>query len=95
MLGGANKNESRNSPRTSMKMKVSLVMSEAGEMLAITRDISDGGIFVLLDAEKVPDIGEEVSVQVQGLPTGMDAPWVKMRVVRIESEGFGLMILDE
>jgi len=68
-------------------------MSEAGEMLAVTRDISDGGIFVFLDAEKVPDVGEEVSVQVQGLPAGMEAPWVKMRVVRIESEGFGLMIL--
>jgi len=94
MLGGPNKSESRNSPRTPIKMKVSLVMSEAGEMLAVTRDISDGGIFVLLDAEKVPDVGEEVSVQVQGLPTGMEAPWVTMRVVRIESEGIGLMIKD-
>jgi len=94
MLGGSKKNESRNSPRTPIKMKVSLVMSEEGEKLAVTRDISDGGIFVLLDAEKVPDVGEEVSVQVQGLPVGMEAPWVKMRVVRIESEGVGLMILD-
>ncbi len=93
MLGGTNKSESRNSPRTPMKMKVSMVMSEVGEVLAFTRDISDSGIFVLLDTDKVPEVGQEVSVQVQGLP-GMDAPWVKMRVVRIESEGVGLMIVN-
>lgn len=93
MLGGPNKSESRNSPRTPMKMKVSMVMSEVGEVLAFTRDISDSGIFVLLDIDKVPEVGQEVSVQVQGLP-GMDAPWVKMRVVRIESDGVGLMIVN-
>jgi PilZ domain len=94
MLGGPKNNEARNSPRTPIKMKVSLVMSEVGEVLAITRDISDGGIFVLLDTEKVPEVGEEVSVQVQGLPDAMDAPWVKMRVVRTEAKGIGLMIVS-
>jgi len=94
MLGGPKNNEARRSPRTPIKMKVSLVMSEVGEVLAITRDISDGGIFVLLDTEKVLEVGEEVSVQVQGLPDGMDAPWVKMRVVRTETEGIGLMIVS-
>ena len=94
MFGGPNKSEARNSPRTPIKMKVNLVMSEAGEMLAVTRDISDSGIFVLLDAEKVPDVGQQVRVQVQGLPNGIEAPWVEMRVVRIESEGIGLMIVD-
>jgi len=94
MLGGSKKNETRDSPRTPIKMKVSLVMSEAGELLAVTRDISEGGIFVLLDVDNVPGVDEEVSVQIQGLPDGMDAPWVKMRVVRIESEGIGLMIVS-
>lgn len=94
MLGGPRKNEARGSPRTPIKMKVSLVMSEAGEMLAITRDISDSGIFVLLDADEMPAIGQEVSVQIQGLPNGMEAPWVKMRIVRSEPEGVGLMIIN-
>lgn len=94
MLGGPKNNEARNSPRTPIKMKVSLVMSELGEVLAITRDISDSGIFVLLDSQKVPEVGQEVSVQIQGLPDGMDAPWLKMHVVRTEAEGIGLMIVS-
>jgi len=68
-------------------------MSEEGEILALTRDISDGGLFVLVDAGKIPDIGEEVRVQVQGLPNGMEAPWITMKVVRIEAEGLGLVIV--
>lgn len=94
MLGGPDKGESRRSPRTPIKMKVSLVISEAGEMLAVTRDISDTGIFALIDSDTQPAVGETVRVQVQGLPNGMQAPWVEMTVVRIESEGIGLMIVD-
>jgi hypothetical protein len=75
-------------------MKVNLVISEAGEMLAVTRDISDTGIFALLDTDTMPAVGENVRVQVQGLPNGMEAPWVEMQVVRTESEGIGLMIVD-
>ena len=91
--GSPKKAEGRGSPRTPMKMKVHLVTSASGEVLAFTRDISDTGIFVLMDVDKVPEIGEEVSVQVQGLPAGGEAPWVKMRVIRTETDGAGLMII--
>jgi len=93
MQGGSRKSEARGFPRIPMRLKVSLTMSEDGDLLAVTRDISDGGLFVLLDSEKVPDIGENVNVQVQGLPNGMEAPWVTMKVIRIETDGIGLMIL--
>lgn len=90
---GSMQNEARQHPRTPIRLKVCLQMSEFGEIFAVTRDISDGGLFVLVDAERVPDIGDEVSVQVQGLPNGMEAPWVRMEVVRADREGIGLMIL--
>ena len=93
MQGGSSKSEARGFPRIPMRLKVCLMMSEDGEMLAVTRDISDGGLFVLVDSEIMPDIGESVNVQVQGLPNGMEAPWVIMQVVRIETDGIGLMIL--
>lgn len=93
MLGGSQENDSRQYPRTPIRLKVCLQMSERGEIFAVTRDISDGGLFILIDAEQMPPIGQEVRVQVQGLPNGMEAPWVKMRVVRTDSDGIGLMIL--
>jgi len=93
MQGGPHESEERKTSRTAVRLKVCLTMSEEGEMLAVTRDISDGGLFVLLDAEKIPGVGGEVDVQVQGLPNGMEAPWVKMQVVRIETDGIGLMFV--
>lgn len=93
MLGGSRESDARQYPRTPIRFKVCLQMSERGEIFAVTRDISDGGLFILIDAEQMPPIGQEVNVQVQGLPNGMEAPWIKMKVVRTDSDGVGLMIL--
>ena len=93
MSGGSSKNETRKYPRTPVKLNICLQLSATGEIFAVTRDMSDGGLFVKLDVDKVPDVGQEVNVQVQGLPHGMEAPWVKMRVVRTDADGMGLMIL--
>ena len=52
--------------------------------LLTTRDISESGVFVVIDdAQKLLQIGELVSGQVQGLP--IEAPVVLMRVVRYEA----------
>lgn len=95
MPGDSHKNETRGYPRISTRLKVALMMSSEGQILAATRDISDGGLFVLLDSKKMPEIGENVNVQVQGLPDGMEAPWLEMQVVRVENDGVGLMIIKE
>ena len=83
--------DKRQHPRMRMSMKVSLTMTDHGEVYAMTRDISEGGVFVIIDRATMPKIGEIVNVQVQGLPGG-DAPWVDMEVVRAEHEGIGLVI---
>jgi len=57
MQGGPHESEERKTSRTAVRLKVCLTMSREGEMLAVTRDISDGGLFVLLDAEKIPGVG--------------------------------------
>ncbi len=84
----------RKHPRVAVPLKVSLVFSEEGQLFAVTRDISDGGIFLLLDQESMPEIGDFVKVQVQGMGGGESAPWVRMEVVRAEPDGVGLMIID-
>ncbi len=84
----------RKYPRVRIPLNVSLVFSEEGNVYSVTRDISDGGIFLLLDQAVMPEIGDFVKVQVQGMGGGESAPWVRMEVVRTESDGVGLMIID-
>lgn len=86
--------DQRMHPRIAVPLKVSLSFSEEGQLFAVTRDISDGGIFLVIDRDTMPVIGDIVQVQVQGMGGGEDAPWVKMKVVREESDGIGLMIVD-
>ena len=38
-------------------------------------------------------MGASVNVQRQDLPNSMEAPWLTMQVVRIETDGIGLMIV--
>ncbi|GGY87331.1 PilZ domain-containing protein [Cellvibrio zantedeschiae] len=62
------------------------------EMIVKTRDISDGGVFVVLEPDQVPPVGTQVTGQVQGLMD--DAPILEMEVVRVEPEGVGLRFIN-
>ena len=77
-----------------MSAKVRVTHEELGEFVFSTRDISDGGVFVVVDTEPfTPLIGDNVQVQVQGLP--VPAPVLEMVVVRKTSDGFGLQFADQ
>ena len=81
--------ERREHIRTALSAKVKVVHGELGEFVFSTRDISDGGVFVVVDAEPfAPEIGDRVTVQVQGLP--VPAPILQMVVVRKTNDGYGL-----
>jgi hypothetical protein len=84
----------RGNPRTPLKVKLKLDHPLHGEMLVVTRDISDCGVYVLMDqAQHLLKVGEEMQGQVQGLP--MEAPILRMRVIRVEALGVGLRFLGE
>ena len=72
----------REHKRTPLKVQLRIDHpTRNGQMLVTTRDISESGVFVVIDdAQKLLQIGELVSGQVQGLP--IEAPVVLMRVVR-------------
>lgn len=75
--------------RTYMATKVSVEHPEKGRAVVSTRDISDGGVFILVSGDElVLEIGDVVKVQVQGLP--VPAPVLDMVVVRETSDGYGL-----
>ena len=77
-----------------MSAKVRVTHEELGEVVFSTRDISDGGVFIVVDTEPFePSIGDSVQVQVQGLP--VPAPVLDMVVVRKTNDGFGLQFADQ
>lgn len=86
--------DQRHNVRTPLKVRLRIEHPAHGEMLVTTRDISDTGVYVLLDqAHDLLVIGERVSGQVQGLP--MEAPILQLEVVRVELLGVGLRFLRD
>ncbi|MGB1951585.1 MAG: PilZ domain-containing protein [Marinobacter sp.] len=87
-------NDRREHSRTALSAKVKLEHATLGEFLFSTRDISDGGIFIVVESDPFePAIGDRVQVQVQGLP--VPAPVLEMVVVRKTNDGFGLQFADQ
>jgi len=79
--------------RTAMSAQVKVCHDQLGEFVFSTRDISDGGVFIVVGSEPfIPELGDKVRVQVQGLP--VPAPELDMIVVRKTVDGFGLQFGD-
>ncbi|MBC9252980.1 pilus assembly protein PilZ [Pseudomonas alcaligenes] len=84
----------RDHKRTPLKVQLRIDHPLHGQMLVTTRDISESGVFVVIDdAQRLLQIGEVVSGQVQGLP--IPAPVVQMQVVRFEPSGVALIFQRE
>lgn len=85
--------EKRRHVRTPFVCRIKITHESVGELTVKTRDISDGGVFVVLEPEQIPPVGTIVTGQVQGLLD--DAPVLEMEVVRMEPSGVGLRFLEE
>ncbi|MCZ4323840.1 PilZ domain-containing protein [Pseudomonas anguilliseptica] len=84
---------SRKNVRTPLKVRLRIDHPVHGELLVTTRDISECGVYVLIDqAQNVLAMGEQVQGQVQGLP--MEAPILMLEVVRVEALGVGLRFVQ-
>lgn len=79
----------RSNTRAPLKVRIRIDHPVHGELMVVTRDISDSGVFVVIDdAQSLLQIGEQVAGQVQGL--SVEAPVVQMLVVRFEPGGVAL-----
>lgn len=83
--------EKRNGPRTPMKCQVKITHPDFGEMVANTRDISDGGIFLLTGSDEPFCLGTVLQGQVQNM--GVEAPVLNLKVVRVEDDGIALKFM--
>lgn len=85
--------EQRKHPRIPMKCRVKVIHADIGEVVVNTRDISDGGIFLITDPVEMPPIGTVVKGQVQDMPGG-EGPVLQLEIVRVESGGIGLRFVN-
>ena len=85
--------DKRRHVRTTFACRIKIAHESVGELLVKTRDISDGGVFVVLEPEQIPPIGTRLTGQVQGLMD--DAPILQLEVVRVEPSGVGLRFVPE
>ena len=82
----------REHPRYPLSVDVKISHPDIGEKMVKTRNISDSGLFILVEPTAMPPIGEVVQGQVQGEHD--DMPVVKMKIVRMEDDGLGLRFLE-
>ena len=84
--------ENRKHIRTRLTSSVKVIHPDVGTIEVKTRDISDGGIYLLSPITNLPPVGSQVKVQL--IDTPFEAPVLDMRIVRLENEGIGLTFLE-
>jgi len=81
----------REHPRIPLQVSIKISHPQIGDKVVQTKDISDGGLFIVAEPSSLPAPGSIVKGQVQG---GMDeAPVVAMKIVRVGLDGLGLQYL--
>ena len=87
--------EKRKFPRKEIILSVKISYPTGESQLVHTRDISDGGMFLILEELDRPIIGELVSVELTDENDNKDVlPSSEAVVVREESEGIGLSFIE-
>lgn len=82
----------RQFPRLPIKVQVRIEHPDFGERTVWTRNISDGGLFVVTEPKEVPNIGSVVTGQVVGVEE--ETPIVRMRIIRIGIDGVALEFIS-
>lgn len=85
--------DKRQDPRLGIRLEVELQIE--GESASLhTRDLSNKGVFIESEQQKLPTVGAIVYIKLkQGLQG--DVPLVKAQVVRADGDGIALKFLDD
>ena len=84
--------DKRRHERLPLCVKIRITHNSLGSVVIKTRDISDGGVYLVGDELEMLPTGSVVEGQIQD--EYGERPVVKMEVVRVDSEGAGLRFLD-
>ena len=87
--------EQRRHLRIGLVVDIELTLPDVGKVTVRTRNISDGGLFLVLDDLELPPIGTEVQVRLKNqLGDGEEPPINRAMVVRQEPDGIGLAFIE-
>ena len=86
--------EKREASRFPFVGRIMIFHESTGFIEAKTKNLSDTGVLLVCEPEKIPAVGSIVSGQVLDLPQG-EGPKLKMEVVRVDPDGVGLRFLTE
>jgi len=87
--------EQRRHLRIGLVVEIELTLPEQKKVVVRTRNISDGGLFLVLDGTEMPPIGTEVQVRLKNqLGDGKEPPINRATVVRHGPDGIGLAFLE-
>jgi len=87
--------EQRRHLRIGLVVEIELTLPEQKKVVVRTRNISDGGLFLVLDDTEMPPIGTEVQVRLKNqLGDGKEPPINRATVVRHGPDGIGLAFLE-
>jgi len=87
--------DKRKFPRKNVTLSIKITYPSGESQTVSTRDISDGGLFLILDKLDKPSIGELVTVELFDNSQNIEVlPSSDAVVVRQESAGIGLSFID-
>jgi PilZ domain len=87
--------EQRKHLRIGLIVDIELTLPGQDNITVRTKNISDGGLFLVLDNVELPPMGTEVQVRLKNqLGDGDEPPVNRAMVVRAESNGIGLEFME-
>jgi hypothetical protein len=88
-------NENRKHLRIGLIVDIELTLPGQKSLTVRTKNISDGGLYLILDDIEMPPLGTEVQVRLKNqLGDGETPPVNRAMVVRSETDGIGLEFLE-
>ncbi len=79
--------------RTEFSSEVKLMHSEMGSIQVRTRDISEGGVYLLTGDKVNYPVGTEFTLQAMDMAE--EAPVVRAVIVRLEPDGIALQFFED
>lgn len=76
-------------------MQVELSYAKAEAIMLTTRDISDGGVFLIGHEGTLPALNTRVQIKVKASLQGEEPQRINATVVRVSEEGLGLKFDDD
>ena len=87
--------ENRKHLRIGLVVDIELTLQGEDPIEVRTKNISDGGLFLVLDQIELPPVGTEVMVRLKNqLGDGEEPPINRAMVVRHDPDGIGLQFLE-